>query len=116
MSARGALRDDRGAGGVLALAVVGATLALVLALLAAAGALAVRSRAAAAADAAALAAADVLLGAIPGSPCALAAQLAAAHQVALAACEVDGMEVIVAVRTQAFGVPIEQRARAGPPP
>lgn len=116
MSLRALLAADRGAGGVLALAVVGATIALSLAVLGTAAAFTTRARAAAAADAAAIAAADVLLGAAPGEPCVVARTVVAAHRVVMAGCEIQGMEALVTVRSTAFGIPIEQRARAGPPP
>ncbi|MCS0499573.1 Rv3654c family TadE-like protein [Protaetiibacter mangrovi] len=109
-------RADAGSGGVLAIAIVGTTVVTALAGLSIGSALAVRQRAVAAADAAALAAADALLGAVPGDPCALAAEVAAAHRVALAACELGGAEARVVVSTEALGVPISVGSRAGPTP
>ncbi|WP_157981673.1 Rv3654c family TadE-like protein [Protaetiibacter intestinalis] len=109
-------RDDRGSGGVLALALVGATLVVALTVLGLGAALAARQRAVAAADAAALAAADALLGVAPGEPCALAEEVATAHRVALSVCTIDGAEALVAVRTEALGVTMELVSRAGPPP
>ncbi len=109
------LRDDAGAGGVLALAVVGTTVAVALAALGLGSALVVRQRVVAAADASALAAADTLLGVVPGDPCALAAQVAAAHRVALTECELEGAEAHVAVGASVLGLPISAESRAGPP-
>jgi secretion/DNA translocation related TadE-like protein len=108
------LRDDAGAGGVLALAVVGTTVAVALAALGLGSALVVRQRVVAAADASALAAADTLLGVVPGDPCALAAQVAAAHRVALTECELEGAEARVRVGASVFGLPISVESRAGP--
>ncbi|PZQ89626.1 MAG: helicase [Leifsonia xyli] len=108
-------RGDTGAGGVLALAVIGATLSCTLAALAVGSALAMRQRVVAAADAAALAAADALLGATGGEPCALAAEVAAAHRVALSSCRLDGVEARVEVGAEVLGMPIRVRSRAGPP-
>jgi len=109
------IRDDAGAGGVLALAIVGATIACALAALSLGSALAARQRLVAAADAGALAAADVLLGVVAGDPCARAAEVAAAHRVALTACDIDAAEARVRVGTSVLGVPISAESRAGPP-
>ena len=108
-------RGDDGAGTVLALAIVAATFIATIAVLGVAAALAVRHRAATAADAAALAAADVLLGAAAGEPCARSAQVASENGFELSACHIEGAEAVVAVRVEVLGVPVEIRARAGPP-
>ena len=108
-------RGDDGAGTVLALAIVAATTIATIAVLGVAAAVAVRHRAATTADAAALAAADVLLGAAAGEPCARAAQVVSENGFDLFACHVEGAEAVVAVRTEVLGVPVEVRARAGPP-
>lgn len=110
------LRDDDGAGGVLALAVVGATLACALAVLVLGSALTARQRLIAAADASALAAADTLLGVVSGEPCARAHAVAAAHHVALADCALAGAEAHVTVVATVLGVPISAQSRAGPAP
>lgn len=68
------------------------------------------------ADAAALAAADVVSGALSGEPCEAAARAASANRVALARCEVDGLTATVATSAVVLGVPVIGRARAGPPP
>lgn len=107
---------DAGAGGVLALAVVAVTIVAALAVTGLGAALAARQRVVAAADASALAAADALLGAAPGEPCARAAEVAAAHHVALLGCDVDGAEVAVTTGAELAGVPVEARSRAGPAP
>lgn len=107
---------DTGAGGVLALAIVAVTVVVALAVTGLGAALAARQRVVAAADASALAAADALLGAASGEPCARAAEVAAAHHVALLGCEVDGAEVTVTTGADLAGVPVEARSRAGPAP
>jgi len=114
-SPRPRIRDDAGAGGVLALTVVGVTVACALAALGLGSALALRQRAIAAADASALAAADTLLGVVPGDPCTRAAEVAAAHDVVLADCRIEGTEARVSVATSVLGMPISVESRAGPP-
>lgn len=109
------LGDERGSGGVLALAVIVLLAAVALAAVGVGSALAARQRVTAAADAGALAAADTALGIHPGSPCAVAAEVVAAHAARLAACEVDGVIVTVAVTAEVAGVSLTARARAGPP-
>lgn len=108
------LRGDRGSGSVLALAVVATVLTLGIVVVTLGSALAARQRVVAAADAAALAAADTLLGAVPGQPCERARQLAAAHRTSLLHCRLDGAEATVEVAGVAFGVSITARSRAGP--
>lgn len=100
---------------MLAVAIVAATVCAAIAVLSLAAVLTARQRTLAAADAAALAAADVVLGVVPGDPCGWAGEVAAAHRVALIGCVVEGAEVVVTVRTEAGGVPVEARSRAGPP-
>jgi hypothetical protein len=63
------MRDQTGAGAVLALAIVGAIALVLVAELALGSALVVRQRVIGAADAAALAAADGASGAAAGGPC-----------------------------------------------
>lgn len=109
-------RDDTGAGGVLALAVVGATLVCALAVLALGSALTVRQRLVSAADAASLAAADTLLGVVSGEPCARARAVATAHRVALTDCALSGAEARITVSTHVLTLPISADSRAGPPP
>ena len=110
------LHRDDGAGGVLALALVGVTVLCALAVIGLGGALVTRQHLAAAADASALAAADVLLGVVPGDPCTLAGRVAAVHRVALVRCTVDGQEARVTVGTSIRGIPVELESHAGPPP
>jgi len=108
--------DDAGAGGVAALAIIAATVACGLAVVGLGGALTLRQRVVAAADAAALAAGDALLGAVAGDPCALAAQVAAAHRVALSSCRLEGAEAVVVASVELLGAPVSAESRAGPAP
>lgn len=110
------LRDDTGAGAVLALAAIGATLVVALAVLALGTALTARQRLVAAADAASLAAADTLLGAVAGDPCDRAREVAAAHRVTVADCSLAGAEARITVTTTVLGLPATAESRAGPPP
>jgi secretion/DNA translocation related TadE-like protein len=110
------LRGERGSGAVLALTIALAVLAVSLAVVALGGAAALRQRVIAAADSAALAAADTALGAAPGSPCANAERIAAAHGASLVRCELDGLVVTVEATASFAGIPVRARARAGPSP
>ena len=110
------LRADRGAGAVLALAIVGATTVVLLAVLALGAALVVRQRVIGAADAAALAAADGASGAIAGMPCALAARVAESNAATLQACAIDGLIATVTVGASVGAVSFSARSTAGPPP
>lgn len=106
--------DDTGAGGVLAIAIVGATMVATIGILTLGAALVTRQGVAAAADAAALAAADAMLGAVPGEPCTLAAEVALANTASLVACRIDGAEVYVTAQAAFAGIPVAVSARAGP--
>ena len=103
---------DRGAGTVLVVGLVAVVLAAGLALVGAGVALARGQQLAAAADAAALAAGDVLLGWIPGEPCAAAATRAA-HSARLLDCSSEGLAVTVRVGANILGLAVERSARAG---
>ncbi|WP_082468253.1 Rv3654c family TadE-like protein [Leifsonia sp. Leaf264] len=114
MTAR--FRDERGAGTVLALAVLGAVVAVSMVTASVLGLLVVRQRVTAAADAAALAAADIAMGAVAGTVCDAAARVAEANAAVLEQCGVDGEEVIVQVSGDWMGVVVRTRSRAGPAP
>jgi hypothetical protein len=68
-----------------------------------------------AADAAALAAADAASGAVAGIPCDRARTVATANNATLAACEVDGYIVTVAISGVILGMHCSETATAGPP-
>jgi len=109
------LRSDEGAGGVLTLAVVAMIVCGALAVLPLVATVAAARRASVAADAAALAAADTLLGVVPGDPCGWAKKVAAAHHVALVSCRIDAAEAVVTVQTAAGMLTVESSSRAGAP-
>jgi len=106
---------QRGAASVLALGIVGAVIALTALTVPMLSAFALAQRAANAADAAALAAADAVSGAVPGTPCDLAARTAARNGADLEACDIDGAVAFVTVRVHGTGIDVRRAARAGPP-
>ena len=108
--------DDRGAGAVLALAIVAAVVVLGLAAVGLAGGLAARQRVIGASDLAALAGADAASGAVAGAPCGVASRVAAAGGGQLASCRVDGLVVDVTVAASFSGIALQAHSRAGPPP
>ena len=105
---------ERGAGSVLAVAIVGVLIALTVLALPLYSVLSRKQAVGGAADAAALAAADVRVGIVPGEPCAVAASVAEANGAELSACAVDGLVVTVAARTRVLGFVVEAAATAGP--
>ena len=113
---RATLVDDRGAGAVLALAIVAVVVVVGLAAVVLAGGLAARQRVIGASDLAALAGADAASGAVPGAPCAVAARIASADGARLASCKIDGLVVDVTVLGSFSGIPLTAHSRAGPPP
>jgi secretion/DNA translocation related TadE-like protein len=110
------VNDERGAGSVLALAIVGAMTLMAIAVLALGAALVLRQRVIGAADAAALAAADAASGAVSGIPCVGAARVAEANRTALAGCALDGLVATVVVTARFGGFSFSARSTAGPPP
>ena len=109
------LRTEQGSGTVLAVAVIGALLALICTLLPLLAGFVASQSVGGAADAAALAAADVASGLIPGEPCVMAqraAELSGAH---LDSCVLDGVVATVRVSRTVAGMLAQARARAGPP-
>lgn len=113
---RGAsLRDERGAGTALALAIVACELSLALLVTGVGSAAIAQARAAAVADAAALAAADALSGFVDGPPCELARAVAGAGGARLEACRVAALDVRVAVAIPLGPLQARADARAGPP-
>ena len=114
--ARGSIRDDLGAGAVLALAIIAVVVVLGLAAVGLAAGLAARQRVIGASDLAALAGADAASGAVPGVPCEVAARVAAAGGARLASCDADGLVVDVTVVGSFAGIPLRAHSRAGPPP
>ena len=110
------LGGDRGAGGVVVLAVSLLLLALTVGAVSVLAAFPARQAAHAAADAGALAAADVASGLKPGDPCAEATRIVAANGASLEACTVSGREAVVRVRVESGPFVFSEPSRAGPPP
>ncbi len=111
------VKDETGAGTVLAAGLALVMLLLMVLLLGLGQAAVAAVKAAKAADLAALAAADVYRGLLPGDPCAVAADLAAHNGAALLSCTLAGdlsVQVHVSVKTP-FPWPASGTARAGPP-
>lgn len=100
---------------MLAIGLLGATMAATAALIPVLVALTGNAQAQGAADAAALAAADTASGALPGVPCEAASRTAEGNGASLTACSVDGLIAAVAVAREVVGMTIDARARAGPP-
>lgn len=109
------LRDEGGAGTVLALALVMAVVTVGLSGAGLAAALTARQRVIGAADLSALAAADAASGAIGGVPCNIATGVATANGTRLRACDIHGLVVSVTVIGSFAGIPVEASSRAGPP-
>jgi secretion/DNA translocation related TadE-like protein len=107
--------DDRGAGGVLALAIAAGVLAFSLLALSLFSVLPSKARVHAAADSAAIAAAETAAVASVTQPCTLAGEAATLNQTALESCAVSGGEAIVTVSRQLFGVNFSVTARAAVP-
>ena len=106
---------DRGAGAVLALAIIAAVVTIGLFGVGLAAAMSARQRVIGVSDLAALAAADAASGAVAGLPCEVASRVAAGAGARLEACQVDGLVVDVTAGARFAGIPITARSRAGPP-
>ena len=107
-------KDDRGAGSVLALVLVGAVLGVAGLLLTLAWALGLKHSLQTTAESGALAAADTASGAVAGYPCDVAAEAAQLGNVHLDSCALDGLIATVTVSRSIFGVEVIAEARAGP--
>ncbi|WP_353828621.1 Rv3654c family TadE-like protein [Agromyces sp. SYSU T0242] len=112
---RAASHGEAGAAGVVAIAIVGATISLAAGVLAILVTSVAAQAAANAADAAALATADARSGAVAGEPCDLAESLARRHGARLLGCETDGPVAEVVVAVERGPVRVSATARAGPP-
>lgn len=107
--------DERGAGSGLVVGIIAVIFAVCGVLLGIMQLGAHSQRLAGAADAGALAAADIASGRHPGEPCSAAQLVATAHDAELAVCEIRGAEVYVEMTTSFAGMPLRERALAGPP-
>ncbi|RJF44119.1 hypothetical protein D4740_03670 [Actinomyces sp. 2119] len=119
VASRRVYEDDRGAGTVTALGVVGVLLVLALGVIGLAQAQAASGRARTAADLSALAGATVVSSVTaPGDPCDAAQRVAGANGARLGECTVKGEDVTVSVTVpvEVLGVPrhAQAQARAGP--
>jgi secretion/DNA translocation related TadE-like protein len=107
---------ERGSGSVLAVGLLGATMAATVAVVPILVVLAVNAEVQGAADAAALAAADTASGALPGVPCEAASRTADVNGASVTECAVDGLIASITVSRVVGGLTIDARSRAGPPP
>lgn len=106
---------ERGAGSILAVALIATVLALFSLLTPLGVVLEARHRAAGAADASALAAMDVALGIVAGVPCEEAASVASANGATLDRCGIESDSATVRVRVTVLGLVVLAQATAGRP-
>jgi secretion/DNA translocation related TadE-like protein len=106
---------ERGSGSVLAVGLLGATMAATAAFVPVLVGLSVSAQVQGAADAAALAAADTVSGALTGVPCEAATRTANVNGASIATCSLNGLIASVTVSREFVGITIEARSRAGPP-
>ncbi|WP_426519523.1 Rv3654c family TadE-like protein [Diaminobutyricibacter sp. McL0618] len=106
---------DRGSVTVVAIGLIAGVVALTGGIAAISAALVFKQRIAGAADSAAVAAADVVSGAVPGYPCARAEEAARLNGAVLIDCTIDGMIASVLVSAYVLTFEVRARARAGPP-
>lgn len=109
------LRQETGAGSILAVGILGALVAFLLAALPISALFVAHQRAANAADAAALAAADTASGRLPGFPCETARRVAERNEASLVDCELDGVTAVVEASVDTRWGAVTVAARAGPP-
>lgn len=110
------LAGERGAGGVVVLAVALLVLSISVGAVGVLAAFPARQAAQAAADAGALAAADVASGYRDGNACVEAARVVEANGASLEECATDGREAVVRVRVESGPFVFSEPSRAGPPP
>jgi len=106
---------DGGAGSVLGIGILGATVSLTVLVIPLLAVLSLQQAVQNAADAAALAAADTASGFVAGYPCAAAAEAATLNGASVTDCSVTGLIATVSVRRHVLLVDLSSRARAGPP-
>ena len=109
-----AMKNDRGAGTILAISI----LIIFFALFAASSLVSMQllgfTRLQATTDSIALASADALRGVSTGNPCIVAKDIARNSQVVLERCRIVGFEVFIETSLETLGLVHEARARAGP--
>jgi len=106
--------SENGAGTVLALAVVSLSVTLLIVSQSLAFNLLSHLRLQATADSIAVAAADSLRGLSLGFPCEVAREMSVVNMVNLAECRIVGLEVFITVHSDAVGIVLIAKARAGP--
>ena len=108
------MKNDRGAGTILAISI----LIIFFALFAASSLVSTHllgfTRLQAATDSIALASADALRGVSTGNPCIVAKDIASNSQVVLERCRIVGFEVFIETSLETLGLVHKARARAGP--
>jgi secretion/DNA translocation related TadE-like protein len=106
--------SENGAGTILALAVVSLAVTLLIVSQSLAFNLLSNLRLQATADSIAVAAADSLRGLSLGFPCEVAEQMSVANMANLVECRIVGLEVFITVHSDAVGIVLIAKARAGP--
>ncbi len=109
-----ALQSHSGAGTIMALAVVSATVGALTFGQIAAQQFYRQEQLQVVADQIALSATDAVRGLIIGYPCELAGQLAAENMVKLAECRIVGFEASISIQSNVMGIVLIANARAGP--
>ena len=108
------MRNDRGAGTILAISI----LIVFFSLFAASSLVSTQilgfSRLQATTNSIALAAADALRGVSTGNPCIVAKDIASNSQLVLERCRIVGFEVFIETSFKSLGLVHKARARAGP--
>ena len=107
-------RGESGSGTILAVAVIGLSLATFGISQAIAMNLLTEARLVATAEAAALSADDALRGLITGYPCEIAQEIASTNMAFLDECRIVGLEVMISAHLDGLGIVLTAKARAGP--
>lgn len=108
------MKNDSGAGTILALSILFLFFSLFSAGALVSAHLLGFTRLQATTDSIALAAADALRGVSTGNPCIVAKDIASNSQVVLKRCRSVGFEVFIETSLETLGIVQEARARAGP--
>ncbi len=108
------IRNESGAGTILALALVIVTLGIFSAVSFFSMHLLANTRLQAATEAIALAATDALRGVSSGYPCIVAKDIAVNNRLVLDRCRIVGFEVFIETSLELTGIVHKAKARAGP--
>lgn len=106
-------KDEKGAGTVLAIGLIGAAATLFLATALLSNLWLQKLQLQQAAETAAISAADSLRGLSTGYPCDVARQIANLNMAKLVECRIVGFEVYIEVRKNALGIVLNAEALAG---